>query len=199
MKSHCFALKVVSAFSDEKDNLQTSTMEIELAHLRKLTKIAGDKAPDTLKKLFTNNNPLGKAAHYKGDALEYLFELIQRQKDPLQRGNYYKAGAVADKIKENLKNTVNGVRDYQLVKLMRDYGIKLRNMLMDELGDKELVGKDPRMQLFVSAFLSLKTVDSSRLSEFKPNDFFGGKTKTLDTSSDYYATAVDGIDRKSVV
>lgn len=188
------SLKVITAYTEENKNMQTSTMEHELSNLRKLRILAGDEAPNALKTLFDSGAKSAIPYTYQGDHVEYLLEMIRRNKDPLQGEAIYGSKSVKSKIKKHIKNSSNGNRDYELARLFREYGIRLRNVLRDEYGtDVDAIAKDPRMVQFQKAYLSLIQIDTNRISKYNTKGFFSGKLSTLDSSSDYYGESVDRI------
>jgi hypothetical protein len=187
-------LKVVSAYSDDSDNLQTSTMEAELSNLRKMRALAGENAPEALKELFDGGSNTAHPYTYRGDHVEYLIELIKLNKDPLRGETVYGSTSIKNKIKKHIRESASGGRDYELLRMFEQYGRRLKNVLRDEHGtNKTAISNDPRMVQFTQAYLSLQNVDTSKLSDYHTKNPLGSNLKTLDASKDYYGINVDRI------
>jgi hypothetical protein len=184
-------LKVITAYTESDSNMQTSTMEEQLTNLKRLRTIAGDEAPDVLKELFDDRAKEGIAETYKGDHVNYLLELIRRNRDPLKGQTLYSARSIKSSINKHIRESASNERDYELVKLFEKYGRALYNTLRDEGLDRIDIVRDARMVQFRNAYLSLRQIDTGNITNFKAKGLLGGKFKTLDTSKDYYGQNVD--------
>ncbi len=185
------SLKVITAYTEGNKSMSASTMEAEITNLKRLNTIAGKEAPEAVKQLFEDpkaSNP----ATYRGDQMEFLLNLIMAGKDPLSDSKDMTIKGARNRLKHKITEDSLGVRDYELIKLMTDYGRKLKSVLREQYGtDKDGMNRDPRMIMFMRAHLSLLRVDSTQISLYNTKGALSGKMNTLDSSKDYYGENVD--------